>query len=341
MAHGHSGVVKHLLGAGANTSVELQVYDEGNDERYDRSLLQEVFLSQHRFQKRLDLIETQNVVYGTGGLTDTATAEFQKRLNAWLIIEPRPLQLFENPEFLAALRDDSDHEIIINLLLHHEADVSKRGKNGESLLHSAVMSIPRLNALLQHIKRQGSTIPSIGDRDQYGRTPLHHACIALNADAMKLLIQHGADVMATDKYGVTTLHFAVDSPACIAVALSHGCKADAIHPHLGTPLQFFRQVDWHDAHSDDVLKQGMKEMIESESSQPASAQINHDPWTTKFKDCNDFGRWMTEKYDEYTILCDSNIKTYLESSQQQAYVEDLASQDAEAKKRPRTWILAD
>lgn len=35
VAHGHSGVVRHLLGAGANTSVELEVYDEDNDERYN------------------------------------------------------------------------------------------------------------------------------------------------------------------------------------------------------------------------------------------------------------------------------------------------------------------
>ena len=292
----------------------------------------------------MDLIDAHIVVYHTGDLTDTATAEFQKRLNAWLIIEPRPLQLLQNPDFLAALRDDSDHEIIINILLHHEADVLKRGKNGESLLHSAVMSTPRLNALLQHIKRQGSGIPSIDDRDQYGRTPLHHACIALNADAMKLLIQHGADVMATDKYGVTTLHFTVNSPACIAVALSHGCKADVIHPHLGTPLQLCRHgdwADWYDAHSDDVLKEGMKEMTESESSQPILAQINHDPWATDCKDCNDFGHWMSAKNDEYAILSDSNIKRYLRSSQQQGYIEELASRDAEAKTRPRTWILAD
>ena len=39
VSHGHSGVVKHLLGAGADTRVELDVYDEDSGERYDRSLL--------------------------------------------------------------------------------------------------------------------------------------------------------------------------------------------------------------------------------------------------------------------------------------------------------------
>lgn len=280
-------------------------------------------------------------MYHTGDLADTATAEFQKRLNAWLIIEPRPLQLLHNPEFLAAFRDDSDHETIINILLDNDADSSVRGRNNESLLHTAVMSTPSLNALLQHVKRQDGAVPGIDDRDQYGRTPLHHACIALNADAMKLLIQHGADVMATDIYGVTTLHFAVSSPACIAVALSHGCKADVIHPHLGTPLQFYRQVDGHNDYSDDLTKQAVTEMLESECSQLESAQNNHDFWGTECKECKDLGRWMRTKDEQYTILGNSMIKRYLRSSQQQGYVERLARDDAEAKKRLRTWTLVD
>ena len=341
VARGHSGVVKYLLVSGASTSVELEVYDKENYKSYAQSLLQEAVISQHRLTKRLDLIDAHIVVYQTGDLTDTATAEFQKRLIAWLNIEPRPLRLLRNLDFMAAFRDDSDHETIINILLDHGADVSVRGQYGESLLHAAVISTPRLNALLQHIKRQGIAVPSINDRDHYGRTPLHHAGVALNADAMELLIQHGADAKAMDNHGLTTLHFAVNSPACIAVALSHGCKADVIHPHLGTPLQFYRQVELQYSRSGDVLKQAMKEMTESEGSQPESEPDKQDLWDTECEECKDLRWWMSTKIDEYTILCDSNIERYLHSLHQQGDSEQLAGQDAEAKTRPRTWILAD
>ena len=44
-------------------------------------------------------------------------------------------------------------------------------------------------------------------RDSDGWTPLHRACIN-RPGCVKVLLQHGADVMARDDGGYTPLHFA-------------------------------------------------------------------------------------------------------------------------------------
>ena len=52
-----------------------------------------------------------------------------------------------------------------------------------------------------------------------------------------------------------------------------------------------------------------------------------------------FEIWIDSKRAQYAMLCTASVRMYLEGSEQQGYVEELARMDAETKKRTRTWNL--
>ena len=41
---------------------------------------------------------------------------------------------------------------------------------------------------------------------------------------MRYLIENGADVLAKDYKDTTTLHFVVNDPLCVTIAIEHGCN---------------------------------------------------------------------------------------------------------------------
>ena len=125
-------------------------------------------------------------------------------------------------KFLQALHEDSNQCQIIEALICHGADLSLRTKEGETPLHLAACSAPRLRVILNHIQRQGTETLKVDATDSEGRTPLHYAAAAGNFSAMRILISHGADINARDTCGATVLHYAVECRLCIAEALGAG-----------------------------------------------------------------------------------------------------------------------
>ncbi|KAL8903139.1 MAG: hypothetical protein Q9207_004126 [Kuettlingeria erythrocarpa] len=233
---GQSGSVQYLLDHGADASIET--YDTSvslGESESASSLVQEATRCQTVFKERLNSMNEYTLEFNSGEVLDDSIKEFQKRLTTWLSIQPEPLELLHSPDFLAAVREDSEHEKIIRMLLHHNADVSVLGENGESLLHLAVVSKPRVQVLLEHLMDYPDTGLDVNMKDYHGRTPLHYAAVACDADVMALLIERGADVAATDNLAVTTLYFAVGSQWCLTLALDHGCRPNVAHPLLGTP----------------------------------------------------------------------------------------------------------
>ncbi|EIW57990.1 ankyrin, partial [Trametes versicolor FP-101664 SS1] len=80
--------------------------------------------------------------------------------------------------------------------------------------------------------------------DIVGYTPLHHACMAHpRADIARILLQHGANPDAQDRFGSVALigAFQNESIAAIEVLLEFGARLDVADPNGHTPDSFFVQ----------------------------------------------------------------------------------------------------
>ncbi|KAL8923929.1 MAG: hypothetical protein Q9208_004366 [Pyrenodesmia sp. 3 TL-2023] len=338
---GQSAVVQCLLDSGADVSVEM--YDTSvslGESDSASSLIQESVRCQTVFRERLNLVNEYTLEFSSGEIHDNAIDQLRRRLTTWLSTQPEPLELLHNPEFLAAMREDSEHEKIIRMLLQHKPNVSVLGQNGETLLHLAVISKPRMNALLQHLMDYPETGLDVNTGDCHGRTPLHYAAVACNADVMELLIKHGADVLATDHSSMTTLHFAVQSRRCIAIATKHGCRPDVAHSLVGTPLDLAESLKYPNAHAIKVvLEKHLAEFAETQSAQSGPRQVARDLLDADSKEYQTITSWMISKSHDYGVLCRRSIRICLNGSQQHGYVQELARIEAEAKGRERKWIL--
>ncbi|KAJ8683895.1 hypothetical protein QAD02_019687 [Eretmocerus hayati] len=94
------------------------------------------------------------------------------------------------------------HEII-NSLLAKGADVDAKQTDGKSALHLAAStrcSTSRLTPLL-------SADCDINCQDNRGKTALHMACVNRNADNVKSLLNHGADINIVDRYHKTAFYY--------------------------------------------------------------------------------------------------------------------------------------
>ncbi|KAG7005696.1 hypothetical protein G7Y79_00018g045030 [Physcia stellaris] len=335
VTHGHSEIVQYLLDAGADMSIEL--FDPSEESETTQSIVQRAATCQQVFLNRLELVNEYTLTYSSADMIDGALAHFRERLRGWLVKEPEPLKLLQDSDFLAALREDSESGKIISMLLDRGADLSVRQEDGESLLHLAIISKPRLNAVLEHLKRLPNPPISVSTRDYNGRTPLHYAAAACNVDSMELLIQFGADISERDNSGATTLHYAVNSSLCVKSAVRHGCRIDNAHDYLGTALQFAKSLQ--DLKEDVVeeLERSIEGLTERGDPQPKS--FHEDPVLPNPKS-EEFESWMDAKSNE-SLLRSANIQNCLEGSQQHGYVEMIAEQDADAKKRTRSWILVE
>ncbi|MDE0705604.1 MAG: ankyrin repeat domain-containing protein [Rhodospirillaceae bacterium] len=121
--------------------------------------------------------------------------------------------LGSSPLHFAALGNPDP--IISELLLKNGADFQSRSRaTGGTPLHSAAQnwSVPVLKLILEW----GSDVTAT---DSNGATPLHLAARNFNPDIAKLLVDNGASLESRDKWGRTPLHYAVEVGRNPAVAL--------------------------------------------------------------------------------------------------------------------------
>ena len=106
-------------------------------------------------------------------------------VNAIRIDDDTPLE--------SAINAPSD-EGIFKILLDHGANINAKGKNGNSLLHSAV--IEKEEKIVQFLLDKGADVNAKG---QNNNTPLHLAAIVGVESLVKILLDNGADVNAKGK----------------------------------------------------------------------------------------------------------------------------------------------
>jgi hypothetical protein len=146
--------------------------------------------------------------------------------------KPFPLGPDNKPLLFLAIEGRApDHPKIIEFLLHNGADVQARGLWGMTALHWAAWHgyAERTEQLLQHRAQIEAT-------DDFGRTPL---LVAHAAAAEKLLAAH-ANWLALDKYGNNSLHYAAeDGPHHLELLFRAGFNVVDARNNAGlTPLHF-------------------------------------------------------------------------------------------------------
>ena len=99
----------------------------------------------------------------------------------------------------------------------------------------AVVSAPRIKVLLE----MGVHELDIDARDNQGRSAVHHAAAVGNYAAMEPLLANGANIMIRDFGKASTLHFTVNDPACVKLAIQKGSSTKAVDSHKRTPLHYF------------------------------------------------------------------------------------------------------
>lgn len=243
--NGRSTAVQALIAMGASTIV----LDESG-----RTLLQVASYSQKIFTERLDNIQhyyddlAETGAPGTNQLpvhmTNDPSQIFLKQLSHWFRNAPDPLtDLVKDPSFIAALNEDHDHPDIIRLLLENGADPGVKTPEGETVLHLAIGSASRVMVLLE----MGAQVLDIDARDNQGRSALHHAAAAGNHAAMEVLLANRADVTLRDFGQASTMHFAVNHPACMRLAIQRGSSTRAVDSQQRTPLHYHSLMEESDS----------------------------------------------------------------------------------------------
>ncbi|HEY1012847.1 MAG TPA: ankyrin repeat domain-containing protein [Herpetosiphonaceae bacterium] len=111
----------------------------------------------------------------------------------------RPDSLGKYP-FWVAMEDDA----LFRLLLDHQADVTVRDRQGDTILHRiAEDGVPA------HVPLVLAHGLAVDVRNAQQQTPLHAAAAAGHGAVAAALLAEGADVNAVDARGQTPLHYAV------------------------------------------------------------------------------------------------------------------------------------
>ena len=93
----------------------------------------------------------------------------------------------------------------IKFLIQNGADIQTRSSNGSTILHFASRNSNQ--EVVEFLLKLNEI--SVNARDNRNRTPLMYACYdGVCLDNIKMLIQNGADIQASDSNGSTVLHFA-------------------------------------------------------------------------------------------------------------------------------------
>ena len=229
--NGRSTAAQALITAGASTTV----LDESG-----KTLLQVAASSQNIFKERLEHILHHGDRFAETGdrgihqllvhIADDPRQSFLKRLSHWIENTTGPLTcLVKDPNSIAALNEDREYPDIIRLLFNHGAELGIRTSGGETLLYLAVGSAPRIKVLLE-------------TRDDQGRSPIHHAAAVGNYAAMEILLTNGANIKIRDFGTASTLHYAVNHPECLELAIQKGSSTKSVDLRKWTPLHYFAVV---------------------------------------------------------------------------------------------------
>lgn len=96
----------------------------------------------------------------------------------------------------------SHQDECIQLLIKAGADPSIKNNEGMSLLHRINLTPNTMKILLE-------AKCSIDESDPYGDTPLHYNCFSGNIEAVKLLIEYGANPFSVNNRKMTPLDDAI------------------------------------------------------------------------------------------------------------------------------------
>jgi ankyrin repeat protein len=127
----------------------------------------------------------------------------------------------------------------VTLLISGGADVNARDRRGQTPLWNAIgaRSAACVKRLLAHGADPNVRVPTSSalDKDSY-EFPIHRAASWGPAEAVRLLIEHGAEVDARDSSGQSALHFACDGEIA-ALLVGNGADVNAgSHRYEITPL---------------------------------------------------------------------------------------------------------
>lgn len=113
---------------------------------------------------------------------------------------------------------------IVELLLANKADVNSISSEGFTPLHAAACNGKNdtRKTVVEILLKSGANVNAKIPRS--GETPLHKAIFRGDVEVVKLLLDHGADVNATSKFGVTSLYFARNSKVISELLKEHGAK---------------------------------------------------------------------------------------------------------------------
>lgn len=93
----------------------------------------------------------------------------------------------------------------VETLLAHNADVTKKGKNGATPLHCAAEK--NEGSIMAVLIKRGA---KFNVRDDLGNTPLHCAVASNAPDAVRYCLQNHADVNARNQRNCTPIHTAIN-----------------------------------------------------------------------------------------------------------------------------------
>ena len=115
---------------------------------------------------------------------------------------------FHSPLHIAARNGSLE---IVELLVGNGADIEDRNDEGNQAIHLAAFlgHVTVVQFLVQQTQKNKGSSSCIESRGNSGFTPLHFAVSSACLNVRLYLLDHGADIDATDDDGNTALHIAV------------------------------------------------------------------------------------------------------------------------------------